>query len=211
MPSVEQARAFYTSEDAVHDFEHVLRVYHTAMKLGKAEGADLEIVQAAALLHDSRGAEPGGEGRAEHHITSARFAAEVLQAEGWPDERIRAVQHAIRAHRYRGKEDSPETIEARVLFDADKLDVIGAIGAARTIAYSVLAGEPMYERPSEQFRASGQEVPGEHHSSYHEYLFKLRKVKERLFTASARRLAEQRHAAMTAFFEQLAAEYEGEA
>jgi uncharacterized protein len=209
MPSVEQARAFYSSEDAVHDFEHVLRVYHTAMKLGKEEGADLEILQAAALLHDSRGAEPGGAGRAEHHITSALFAAEVLQAEGWPDERIRAVQHAIRAHRYRGKEDLPETIEARVLFDSDKLDVIGAIGAARTIAYSVLAGEPMYERPSEQFRASGKEMPGEHHSSYHEYLFKLSKVKDRLFTASARRLAEQRHAAMTAFFEQLAAEYEG--
>ena len=98
-----------------------------------------------------------------------------------------------------------------MLFDSDKLDVIGAIGAARTIAYSVLAGEPMYERPSAQFRDSGKEVPGEHHSSYHEYLFKLRKVKDRLFTASARRMAEQRHAAMTAFFEQLAAEYEGEA
>jgi uncharacterized protein len=211
MPTVEQARAFYTSEDAVHDFEHVLRVYHTAMKLGKEEGADLEILSAAALLHDSRGAEPGGEGRAEHHITSARFAEEVLQAEGWPVERIHAVQHAIRAHRYRGKEDLPETKEAKVLFDSDKLDVIGAIGAARTIAYSVLAGEPMYERPSAQFRETGKEVPGERHSSYHEYLFKLRKVKERLFTVSARRMAEERHAAMTAFFEQLAAEYEGEA
>lgn len=211
MPTVEQARAFYTSEDAVHDFEHVLRVYHTAMKLGKEEGADLEILQAAALLHDSRGAEPGGAGRAEHHITSARFAADVLQDEGWPPERIHAVEHAIRAHRYRGKEDLPETVEAKVLFDSDKLDVIGAIGAARTIAYSVLAGEPMYERPSEQFLNNGREVDGEHHSSYHEYLFKLRKVKDRLFTQSARRMAEQRHAAMAAFFEQLAAEYEGDA
>jgi uncharacterized protein len=211
MPNIEQARAFYTSEDAVHDFDHVLRVYHTAMKLGKEEGADLEILEAAALLHDARGAEPGGAGRAEHHITSARFAGEVLREEGWPEERIRAVQHAIRAHRYRGREDLPETIEAKVLFDADKLDVIGAIGAARTIAYSVLAGEPLYERPSGQFRAGGREVTGEHHSSYHEYLFKLSKVKERLFTASAKKMAEGRHAAMTAFFEQLAAEYEGEA
>jgi len=54
-------------------------------------------------------------------------------------------------------------------------------------------------------------VEGEHHSSYHEYLFKLIKVKDRLFTESAKKMAEQRHAAMTAFFEQLAAEYEGEA
>jgi uncharacterized protein len=211
MPTIEQARAFYSSEDAVHDFEHVLRVYHTAMKLGKEEGADLEILQAAALLHDSRGAEPGGAGRADHHLASALFAGEVLRDEGWPPDRIKAVQHAIRAHRYRGKEDLPETIEARVLFDSDKLDVIGAIGTVRTIAYSVLAGEPLYEHPSEQFRNIGKEVEGEHHSSYHEYLFKLRKVKDRLFTQSARRMADQRHAAMTAFFEQLAAEYEGNA
>ncbi|GAP20413.1 HD domain-containing protein [Leptolinea tardivitalis] len=209
MLTVEQARAFYSSEDAVHDFDHVLRVYRTAMKLGKEEGADLDILQAAALLHDSRGAEPGGAGRAQHHIASAVFAGEVLENEGWSPERIKAVQHAIRAHRYRGKEDLPETIEAKVLFDSDKLDVIGAIGTARTIAYSVLAGEPMYEHPSEQFRTTGCEVAGEHHSSYHEYLFKLCKVKDRLFTASARRMAEQRHAAMTSFFEQLAAEYEG--
>jgi uncharacterized protein len=211
MPTVEQARAFYSSEDAVHDFEHVLRVYHTAMKLGKEEGADLSILEAAALLHDSRGAEPGGAGRAEHHLASALFAGDVLQGEGWPPDRIKAVQHAIRAHRYRGKDDLPETIEAKVLFDSDKLDVIGAIGAARTIAYSVLAGEPMYEHPSEQFRLTGKEADGEHHSSYHEYLFKLRKVRSRLFTASARRMADQRHAAMEAFFEQLAAEYEGNA
>jgi len=211
MLTIEQARTFYAREDAVHDFEHVLRVYQTAMKLGKVEGADLEILQAAALLHDARGAEPGGTGRTEHHITSAIFAEEVLKKEDWPVERIRSVQHAIRAHRYRAKEDQPETIEAKVLFDSDKLDVIGAIGAARTIAYSVLAGEPMYEHPSEQFRSSGVEETGERHSSYHEYLFKLRKVKDRLFTDSARRMAEQRHAAMAAFFEQLAAEYEGDA
>jgi uncharacterized protein len=209
MPTVEQARAFYSGEDAVHDFEHVLRVYSMCMRLGKEEGADLEILQAAALLHDSRGAEPGGAGRAEHHIASAVFAGEVLGEEGWPVDRIKAVQHAIRAHRYRGKEDLPETIEAKVLFDSDKLDVIGAIGTARTIAYSVLAGEPMYARPSEQFRTTGKEAQGEPHSSYHEYLFKLQKVKNRLFTDSARRIAGQRHEAMAEFFEQLAAEYEG--
>jgi uncharacterized protein len=209
MPTIDQARAYYTGEDAVHDFEHVLRVYSMSMRLGKEEKADLDILQAAALLHDSRGAEPGGAGRAEHHITSARFAGDVLDGEGWPEERIKAVQHAIRAHRYRGKEDLPETIEAKVLFDSDKLDVIGAIGTARTIAYSVLAGEPLYAKPSSQFRSTGKEVAGERHSSYHEYLFKLCKVKDRLFTESARRIAEQRHAAMTAFFEQLADEYEG--
>ena len=134
-------------------------------KLAAAEGADLEIVRAAALLHDVEGTAPEGAGRASHHHESAEFAAEVLQAEGWPAERIAAVQHCIRAHRFRDRSEPPATLEAKVLFDADKLDVLGAIGAARTIAYAILAGQPIHAPASEQFRQTGEKEPGEPHSS----------------------------------------------
>jgi uncharacterized protein len=134
----------------------------------------------------------------------------VLAKEGWPAERIAAVQHCIRAHRFRDNREPPATIEAKVLFDADKLDVLGAIGAARTIAYAVLAGEPIYAEPSERFRSTGEKVPGEPHSAYHEYIFKLCKIKERLFTSTARRLAEERAAYLAGFFIQLGAEVKGE-
>jgi uncharacterized protein len=212
MPLIEQARAWYNQTDPVHDFDHVLRVYRTAEKLALAEGADLEIVRAAALLHDAEGSAPGGAGqeRASHHHASAAFAASILAQEGWPPERIAAVQHCIRAHRFRGDAEPPQTLEAKVLFDADKLDVLGAIGAARTIAYAVLDGQPVYAEPSEQFQLTFQKEASEPHSAYHEFLFKLIKVKDRMFTPAGRALAEARHAYLVGFFEQLQAERRGD-
>lgn len=210
--TIEEARGWYQQADPVHDFEHVLRVFRVAERLAEAEGADLEIVRAAAWLHDSRGSAPGGEGteRAEHHIASADFAGDVLAAKHWPKEKILAVQHCIRAHRFRSQDEAPLTLEAQVLFDADKLDVLGAIGAARTIAYAALDGEPAFAEPSETFLKTGEKEPGEPHSSYHEFLFKLSRVKDRMFTASGKTLAEARHAYLVGFYDQLQAEVRGE-
>ena len=217
MPSLEQARAWYDPHDPVHGFDHVLRVLELAERLGRELGADLEVLRAAALLHDAAGAapeEPTGEaeqasGRATHELESAVFARSVLQAEGWPAERIEAVTHCIRAHRFRGAEN-PSTLEAQVLFDADKLDVLGAFGVARTLGYALQAGQPFFAEPSAGFLETGALDPEEPHSAYHEYLFKLRHVSGRLHTEPARRLAERRHAVMRAFFEQLAAEARGD-
>jgi uncharacterized protein len=133
-----------------------------------------------------------------------------LQAEGWLEERIAAVQHCIRAHRFRDRSEPPQTLEAKVLFDADKLDVLGAIGVVRTVAYDVVVGAPVYIEPSERFRQTGEKEPGELHSSYHEYLFKLSKIKDLLYTAPARALAEERHNYLAEFFDRLGAELRGE-
>lgn len=210
MPTIEQARSWYSSSDSVHDFDHVLRVYSTAEHLAKEEGGDLEIIHAAALLHDSVGTKPGSEERNEHHLASAEFAGIVLKQEGWPEDRIHAVQHCIRAHRYRDDREQPGTIEAMILFDADKLDVLGAVGIARAIAYATLAGEPVYARPSRQFLETGVKESGEPHSCYHEYLYKLCKIKEKLFTTAGKMLAEERDAYIAAYFERLKTEWSGE-
>lgn len=211
MPSIEQARAWYPDTDPVHGFDHVLRVYRMAERLAWAEGADLEIVRAAALLHDAEGSATGGGeiGRQNHHNASAEFARLVLQTEGWPEERIAAVQHCILAHRFRDRTE-PATLEARILFDADKLDVIGAFGVARTIAFDVVVNQPIFSPPSERFLETGEREPGEPHSSYHEYLFKLSKIKDRLHTAAAKELAEGRDRFMAEFFARMAAEANGE-
>ncbi len=210
MPTIEQARTWYASSDPVHDFEHILRVYRMADRLAIEEGADLEIVHAAALLHDAEGSAPGSETRASHHHRSAEFARQILTDESWSEERILAVQHCIRAHRFRQDGEAPQTIEAKIIFDADKLDVLGAIGAARTLGYSALNHQPFYFQPSQKFLESGEKEPGEPHSSYHEYLFKLKKIKDLLFTQKARALAADRDAFLIAFFQQLAAEQTGE-
>lgn len=209
MPSVEQARSWYDASDPVHGWEHVARVYRMAERLGGAAGADLEIVRAAALLHDVADAAPGEESqREEHELASARFAREVLESESWHSDRVAQVLHCIRSHRFRSREQ-PQTLEAQVLFDADKLDVMGAFGIARTIGYALQSGQPIYARPSATFRQEGRREPGEPHSAYHEYLFKLRHVRGRLYTTLAKSMADDRHRTLRLFFEQLAVEAEG--
>ena len=217
MPTLEQARAYYVAADPVHDFQHIQRVLALAERVGREEGADLEILRAAVLLHDAAGAAPstaapGAEAgsRATHHEASAEFAREVLQGEGWPEARIEAVLHCIRAHRFRGTE-APRSLEAKILFDCDKLDVLGAIGVARTMAYAALAGQPLTGEPSEKFKATGAKEPGEPHTPYHEFLFKLAKVKDRMHTPTARAIAEERHRYIQEYFDRLAREAAGEA
>jgi len=208
MPTLAQARQWYAPADPVHGFEHVERVYHLAERLAQAAGADLEIVRAAALLHDADGDLPTEAPRGEHQHTAAEFARRILQAEGWPPERIAAVEHCIRAHRFRSSAETPASLEAQVLFDADKLEAIGAVGVARALGYAFQHGLPAYAPLSEQFRQTLQLAPGEPHSAYHEYYLKLRTLKDRLYTPAARALAVRRHRLLEEFFAALAAENE---
>jgi uncharacterized protein len=212
MLTLDDAKQWYSETDPVHGWDHVLRVYTMAERLALDEGADVEIVCAAALLHDVQAGvytTENNEQRSGHHILAAEFARQVLSAEGWQAERIAAVEHCIRAHRFRDNSEPPATLEAQVFFDADKLDAIGAIGAARAVAYAALAGQPAYAPPSEKFLRSGEVEPGEPHSAYHEHVFKLSKIEARLFTRSAKRIAAERRLFLEAFFHQLADETRG--
>jgi uncharacterized protein len=210
MPTIEQARKLYESSNQVHDFDHVLRVYHLAEHIAEKEGADLEIVRAAALLHDVDDSSSGSEDeRLEHHEASAAYAGKILTEEGWSEEKIKAVQECIRTHRFRAGLQ-PQTLEAKVLYDADKLDAIGAIGAARSLAFAVLDDQPLYSEPSEAFKQTLKIEDGEAYTAYHEFLFKLSKIKERMNTATGKALAEDRHNYLEKFFEQLRAEVRGE-
>lgn len=210
MPNFKQAKSWYAENDPVHGYDHILRVYRMVERLAQAEDADMEIVRAAALLHDAEGPLTG-DSRADHQLASAEFARQILEAEDWPDERIAAVQHCIRAHRFRDDREQPKTIEAQVLFDADKLDAIGAIGAVRVIAYAVLDEQHLFSEPSEQFLKRGEKLPGEAHTPYHEHLFKLSKLKDRMFTGSGKEIAEARHKYLEGFFAQLHAELQADA
>jgi len=211
MFSEEKARAWYPENDPVHGFDHIQRVLRLANEIGKELNADLDILSAAALLHDSARVDPGEDlGTHKHEQDAASFARSFLFEEGWAEEKIRAVQHCITAHRFRG-EQTPETLEAKILFDADKLDVLGAFGAARTIGYAVQAGQPIFAEPSKEFLSSGLTQRGEPHSAYHEYLFKLQNIHKNLHTDPAKRMAKQRHQVLVQFFEQLAAEARSEA
>ena len=207
MITVTEARRYYEGADAVHDFDHVLRVLALAERIGRAEGADLEIVRAAALLHDA-GREQAEAQALDHAAFAADRAREILA--GRPLAKVEAVAHAIAAHRFRTR-PQPATLEAQVLFDADKLDAIGAVGVARAFAYGGAHGQrlwaPIDTVDVDRWQEEGDD-PG-NHTPVHEFAVKLSHLKERLFTTTGARLAEERHAYMVAFFERLDAEVQG--
>ena len=203
MIDIEQARQYYEGADAIHDFDHVLRVLALAERLGREENADLEIVRTATLLHDvARG--QGDRLVADHAHAGAEFAREVLA--GHPQEKVDAVAHAVAAHRFRSG-PAPQTLEARVLHDADKLDAIGAIGVARAFAYGGYEGQRLWAEVPPGYQES--QATRHEHTPVHEYQIKLYKIKDRLLTESARALAEERHAFMVGFYAQLDQEVRG--
>ena len=203
MITVEKAREYYEGADAIHDFDHVQRVLTTAERLAREENADWEIVRTATLLHDvARG---HGDRMAEDH---ARAGAEIARQllSGHPAEKVEAVAHAVAAHRFRAG-PAPQTIEAKVLHDADKLDAIGAIGVARAFAFGGFEGQRLWADVPPGYQES--QATRLEHTPVHEFHMKLSKIKDRLLTPSARRLAEERHTFMVAYFEQLDREVRG--
>jgi uncharacterized protein len=207
----ETAQRYYEEHDSAHGFDHVLRVWRLARRIGREEGADMQILQAAVLLHDVGRAEQMRTG-ACHAAVGARRAREIL--EGHPRERVERVAQAIAEHRFRGSR-GPSSLEARVLYDADKLDAIGAIGVARAYAIAGATGQHLWASVSPEYanrpptEGEGDLVSGMH-TPVHEFRFKLIKLKERMFTSAGQTLAEERHRYMLGFFERLEGEVAGE-
>ncbi len=209
MITIEQARELYQDTDSAHDFAHILRVLGMAEKLAQAEGADLAVVRTAALLHDiARPDEDRSEEKLDHAELSARRAHALLLERGVSAEFADRVAEAIRAHRFRGTE-KPRTLEAQILFDADKLDSIGAIGVARAFAVAGSLNQKLYTEPDGSAQAT-REQHNREHSPVAEFHVKLSKLVDRFYTPTAQRLAADRHRYMVEFFERLGQEVHGD-
>lgn len=202
MIGTEEARQYYTDSDAAHDFDHVLRVLALAERIGQADGAAMEIVRTATLLHDVARAEEERTG-ACHARVGAERARQILA--GHPADKVEAVAQAIASHRFRD-EVVPQTLEARVLYDADKLDAIGAIGIARAYALAGKRGQRLWAGTPADSLAESQSTD---HTPVHEFIFKLSQLKEALFTDTARQIAKERHRYMVEFFTRLEEEVQG--
>ena len=204
----DEAREYYRGAESGHDFDHVLRVYALAERLARTEGADLEIVRAAALLHDIARADEDAAGSGDHAQMAAERARALLLARGVTADRADAVAHAIAAHRFRGS-TPPQTLEAKILFDADKLDSIGAIGIARAYAISGVLNQRLWSEIAPDTVATRDQHNSDHTAAA-EFVVKLSKVRERVHTATARQIADERHAYMAEFFARLGREVRGE-
>lgn len=192
--------------DSAHDREHVYRVLYLALDIAEAEpDADRDVLIAACLLHDIGRPMQQENPKLDHAEVGAVLASAFLRDNGCTEDFAARVAACIRSHRYR-KAVPPESIEAKILFDADKLDVCGATGIARTLQYGGSMAQPLYLRTPEGGISDGTEekdAADDSSSFFGEYHFKLEKLYDRFLTSRGAELARERRSAAEAFYQAL--------
>ncbi|MEA4862937.1 MAG: HD domain-containing protein [Victivallaceae bacterium] len=196
-----RVRRHFADADGCHDLDHTLRVLRNAAALIAAlPEADAAAVRMAALLHDIGRAVGGGR---NHAVTGAELAAVWLDEAGAPPELAAKVVSAIARHRFRGNGETPVTVEDKILYDADKLDSLGAAGIGRAFLFAGRCGARLHNTEEEALAGAPY---GREDTAYREYLVKLRHLPGRMFTGEGRRLAADRMRVMEAFFAELTRE-----
>ncbi len=205
--TADRVRELLAGDATGHDWWHIERVRRLALRLAREEGADPLVVELAALLHDVADWKVSGDAHA-----AARRAREWLASLGVEHDVVEHVAEIADTLSFKGAgvPTPMRTIEGTVVQDADRLDALGAIGIARAFAYGGSRGRPLHDPDAapvlhasfEQYRAAG----GATLNHFHEKLFLLR---DRMNTAAARRIADERHAYMEEFVRKFLEEWEG--
>ena len=183
--TLEEIKVMYEAADSAHDFSHIMRVYKSAQKIGKAEGADMQVLLLAALLHDV-GAESKLSGpSAESDALRLRIAEEFLNKKSLTENLRNKVLYAIDVHRF-SKGIVPATREAKILQDADRLDAMGAIGIARVFITGGAMGRKFYS-PEDPFCKTRN--PDDKMWNLDHFFRKILKLESGMHTGTARRVA----------------------
>lgn len=197
-----------------------MRVYRLSMHLAKAvPDVDLDILRPAVLLHDIARVKEDREssGTIDHAALGAEMAEDILKDLHYPQEDILAIKHCIRTHRFRSN-DKPKSIEAKLLFDADKVDVLGAVGIARSFMIAGQYGEQMYADVNINKYVKDNLVGGQKtgrikdiskHTPNLEFETKFKEIPEKLHTEQAKTMARERLKYMSRFFHRLKREING--
>lgn len=207
-----EAKEYFRKASGCHDFRHVERVLKLALYLGRREKADLGILEVAALLHDiGRREEIKAKGAFCHAEAGSALAQKILEKYKFNKGAVRNIVHCIRTHRFRDRRNVPKTIEAKALFDADKLDSIGAVGLGRAFLFAGGAGSGnLYTGNERRLAKTGRDYSfTKEDSAFLEYEIKLKKIKDVMLTASGRRIALARHRFMVSFWQQFWQEVAG--
>ncbi len=195
-----KVKKIYEGRDPAHDLPHILRVYKNAELIGKREGADMEVLLAAVLLHDIVVYPKGSAKSSKSADDSADMAEKILKGYRVSKEKIDRISYCIRTHSY-SRRLVPATLEGKILQDADRLDALGAIGIART--FSVGGSEDrMFYNPDDPFWKTGRE-PDDWQWTLDHFQAKLLRLKDSMHTKAAQEMAEERTQFMEQFIEQL--------
>jgi uncharacterized protein len=202
-------RGLFAGDSTGHDWHHTDRVRRTALAIAREGGADLVVVELAALLHDVADWKfAGGD-----HLAGPRAARRWLEQNGADPSLVAHVEAIVAGLSFKGAgvPTPMATLEGQIVQDADRLDAIGAIGIARTFAYGGHKGQAIYDpdlppQPHDDFEAYKRGGG----STINHFYEKLLLLADRMNTATARRLAAERHRFLEQFLEQFLAEWNGE-
>ena len=185
-----------------HNIDHVMRVYNMALHLAENEKVDLEVIKLATLLHDIGGKKETDDptGKTDHAVESAKMAKPILEKLGFSDDKIRHICDCIVSHRYK-TDNKPKTLEAKILFDSDKLDAIGAIGVARAFVWIGKNKGHIYKKPDNlddyikenlSGKINGRIQDETKHSPQIEFETKVKFISDRLYTKKAKEYCKER-------------------
>jgi uncharacterized protein len=185
--------------DAAHDRAHIERVVTTATRLAQEAGAKAAVVVPAAWLHDCVVVPKDDPDREAASAQAADAAERFLKDAGYPAAHIPAIRHAIEAHSYSAGIE-PETLEAKVVQDADRLDALGAIGIARCFMVGGALDRPLYD-PADPF--CDDRSPDYSTYTIDHFYEKLLGLPETMQTGAGRAEAERRAAFMRTYLDRL--------
>ena len=191
-----------------HDWFHIERVYKNSLNIAASEEADLLVVKLGALLHDIADSKFHG----GYDTVGPAKAREFLQTQKVSEEIIDHVVKIIENISFKGGNVQQQfrSIELDIVQDADRLDALGAIGIARTFNYGGFKNRPLYDpeiKPN--LNISKEEYKASLAPTINHFYEKLLLLKERMNTATGKKIAEQRHAFMEVFLDQFYAEWDG--
>jgi len=204
---------------SAHNMDHVMRVYNLCLHLAENEDIDLEVLQAAALLHDIARAKEDNDhsGNTDHAVLSSKMAVPILKDLGFSEEKIKHIQTCIVSHRYRTG-NVPKTKEAKFLFDADKLDSLGAIGIARSFMWIGRNNAKMYTdidineyiKDNLGGKINGRIQDKTKHSPYIEFETRVKFLMDKFYTSKAKEIAKERMEFYKNFLGRMRKEINGE-
>jgi len=175
-------------KDAAHDPEHIFRVLYISLNIVSkmSESINSDILIASCLLHDIGRNEQFKNHNICHAETGGIMAKEFLLRNGWSEKNSNHVKNCISTHRFRGN-NVPETLEAKILFDSDKLDAVGCLGIARTLMYKGSVDNNLYE--IKDGKICFGENKNDKETFLKEYNFKLKNLYDNFYTKEAAEMA----------------------